>query len=45
MDSLSLKDVLGADDEGLGRGGEEVGLGAEICKFVVDKQLCWREDG
>ena len=35
LEALSLKDVLGADDDGLDRGGGEVGPRA--CKFVVDK--------
>ena len=39
LDSLSLAGVLAACDEGLYRGGGEVGFGAETCKFVVDKHL------
>ena len=39
LDSFSLKDAPGADDEGNDRGSGEVKLGVQTSKSVVDKHL------
>ena len=45
LDHVSLKDALGTDDEGLDRGGGEVGPAADARKSAVDKPFCFRDDG